>query len=143
MAKKENGQLLSSKQQADQICVLMNSANFTSVEVSDAFDAVSNYSGACKDNRYSTASITSEKILSEKKVILLRDQYYSDYALTKNVLGIPPANDFSFYLIYDENNQIEAQSNSTGISKYSYERNVKVAKANGEIKFGVLRVIIW
>lgn len=143
IAKTESGELLPSKQQSNQICVLMKSANFTSVELSEAFDPVSSYSGACESNQYSTASIISEKVLSEKKINLLKERYYSDYLGIKSLLGVPIANDFSFYLIYDGVAAVEAHSNSTGISKYSYERNVKIARANGEIKFGVLRVVLW
>jgi hypothetical protein len=143
VAKKENGVILPGKQQGSNICVALGPGNFTSIELSDAFNSLSTYSGVCDIKKYSLASVTSEKIVSEKKIMSLRDKYYSDYVGAKSLLGVPTSNDFSFYLIYDQNNQISAQMNSTGISKYSYERNVKVATMNGETKFGILRVVVW
>lgn len=143
IAKTEAGDLLRSKRAGNEVYVDLNSNNFTNIELSDAFDSNNSDIKGGQPSKYDVASITSEKVISEKKIYDLEESYYSDYSEMKNDLGIPTGNDFSFYLIYDENNKIEANSNSTGISRYAYERNVKVAKANGQIKFGVLRVLVW
>lgn len=93
---------------------------------------------------YKIASVSSEEILSEKRILQLKQSYYGDYKTLKSSLGVFSNNDFSFSLVFGDGDKIEAGSEIPGaLNVFVHEKSIRVLRTDGRIKFGTLIVKIW
>jgi hypothetical protein len=107
-------------------------ANYTSISLKDN-----------DEDKYTISSISPEKVVSEKRVIDLRNVYETDYIGLKDRLGVPSNRDFSFYIDDNGNRTGVGADKKRGDEVYVIENNVKVIDENGKIKFDSIGVSIW
>ncbi len=118
---------------------------FASIKLSSDFEP---YIGSVAERAvdgalYKIASSNSDSVISEKKIIELKNKYDSDYEALKKDFNLPNKVNFGFGIVYS-NDKIEASKEvPKNLEIFSNNERIKVLKANGKIEFADLIVKIW
>lgn len=101
--------------------------------------------GSCTETagEYQIASSSNNSIISEKRILGLKDNY-EDYSSLKEQMGIPASMDFSFTLEFSADDSIIAAQDETGRGEVFSETVLKeVLRKDGTSQFGYLTVSVW
>jgi len=91
---------------------------------------------------YKIASSSSEKVFSEKRILLLREAYLSDYNSLKESFNLGRAN-LGFSIIFSDNTKIEASKDELAGSVLAEKRQIKILRLNNKIESAELIIKIW
>ena len=119
---------------------------FVIIKLSEDFEPYSGTvnSTAVDEDLYGIASSNTVKLISEKRILALKDLYIGDYVSLKERFNLPGRVGFGFGLVFDENDKIEAQEEvPKGVEVFSDSERVEVLRTNGNIEFADLIVEIW
>ena len=137
------GAILDSKRGGENVCFTRNNGeNFSTIYLSDDIDE---NNGACSGSTdYTLASSSSNRVISEKKVMQLREAYYANYSLLKKQLDVPEGFEFSFSLEFSngENITVERSGPLRG-EIFSNTKIKEVLRKRGTSQFGYLTVRVW
>lgn len=107
------------------------------------------YSGSVSDGEdfsgnYEIASSNTVKLISEKKIKILENEYSANYPLLKEKFNLPGRVEFGFSLSIDEAVIVETENKIPENAEiFSDNKKVEVLKGTGEVVFADLAVKIW
>jgi len=141
------GQVLKSKKEGNIIYIDFSNEEFVLIKSGKDFlpysQAFTEKPGI-NENYYVVASSSSEKIVSEKRLIELNNSYYKNYEELKNNLRVPSQTNFGFAIRFTEQDKIVAQNQiPQGLDVFSYSKRTEILRINGESKFTEFEVKIW
>jgi len=94
-------------------------------------------------NYYQIASTNSESIISEKRILELKEAYEQDYPYLKKKFNLPGRINFGFSLDFPNLDKIKSEKEISGQEVYSDNKEVKVLRLNNDIVSATLYVKIW
>ena len=93
---------------------------------------------------YRLGSSVSDKLLSEKRILQIKNSYYSDYSALKQQLDIPPNVDFAFSFKFKDGQVIEGtRSIPLRTDVFANTKIEEILRTNGKSEFGYLTVSVW
>lgn len=118
---------------------------FASIKISNDFEPyLENVASAAVDeDLYKLASSNSEKVISEKKIIELRNSYNDDYEALKKNFNLPNKINFGFSIVFPVDKVEALKETPKNQEIFSNNERVKVLRTNGGIEFADLIVKIW
>ena len=119
--------------------------DFIIVKLSQDFDQTPSIPAvSVNESFYEVISSTSETLISEKKIIELREKYLIDYLGIKTDFNLPNRVNFGFSVFFDADDKIEAKREiAQGLDVFSSSERRPILKSNGEIKFADVSVSVW
>ena len=112
------------------------------IRFSEDFPAVDSFTGTWI--KHEIASVTNERVISEKRILALNRSYYLDLSDLKESFNLPSRIDFGFGLIFSENDKITADTTvSKGLEVFSNSKRVEVLRIDGKMQFADLMVRVW
>ena len=133
-----------SEKAGEDVCIQrQNNENFSIIYFSEDIDGAT--AASCSgSSEYQIASSITERVLSEKRIVQLKDAYNSDYDLLRKSLGVPSGTDFSFSFEFPGGQPIKAEKNAVIRGEvFSGTNAEEVLSMEGDLKFGDLTVRIW
>ena len=116
--------------------------DFVKIMFSEVFPEQSFINGG--EANYTIASSNIESLISEKRVLELKDYYENSYPELKAFFNIPNRIDFGFQIIFNENDSIIAEKEiPQGIKVLVQEKRIEVIREGGEIVFTDLIIKVW
>lgn len=147
-AKTIEGKNLTSERVNDVVRVRSNlpdrwrNIDFISVAFSEDF--FENTVGEGIDDYYIISSSENKRIISEKKLLDLKQFYESDYFNLKSEFNLPDRANFGFSLEFADGEKINAEREVPGdLEIFSDKKRLEILRTNGEIVFADLIVRIW
>jgi hypothetical protein len=140
------GSVLNSVRAGDIVSFNFNKEDFVFVKFSEAFTSPVPPSKTApeKESYYEIASSSSRELISEEKVMELKELYESDYEASKERFNLPPGLDFSFVLAFSNEDFISAQRDiPAGVEIFSKIRREEVLREEGGLAFADLSIAIW
>lgn len=137
------GSTIDSKRNNDQVCFKrVNDENFATIYFSEDIEGSE---GACGGNPdYKVGSSINSKVISEKRILQLKDSYYGDYSSLKELFNIPKNLDFSFSLEFPDGEIISAETNILLRREVFSDTKIKeILREDGTTLFGYLTVKVW
>jgi len=114
------------------------------VELSEDFDEESVGGAEVDESFYDISSSGEEKIISERRIQMLRQSYSADYQGLKEDFNLPNRVNFGFELVLPDGQRIEAdREESGGFEIFAETKRVEILLENGDRAFGDLRVRLW
>lgn len=119
--------------------------NFIYVSLSKGFPGGNLDVGAVSQDDYEISSSLSKKVISEKAVRKLGEEYSSNYEeLKKEEFNLPSRNDFGILLTFTNKSSIIIQREvPSGADVFSRTKKIEILKEDGLIELGELTVKIW
>ena len=117
--------------------------SFMTIEVSDAFPP-GILSGVGDEAAVVISSSIAERVLSEKKLLLLNGTYHAGYETLKQDLQISPGLNFRFLTIFAGGDRVEGERDvPVGVEVFVKEQRREVIRLDGRREFASLVVSIW
>ena len=140
----EQGVVLSSSLAGDLVSVtLLPQVTFITIEVSDAFPA-GEPRGIGEEGSVVVSSSITERVLSEKKLLVLNQTYHGDYETLKQELQIPPGLNFRFLVLFSGGDRVEGRREvPVGLDVFVEEQRKEIIRLTGEREFASLVVSLW
>ncbi|MDP3986621.1 MAG: hypothetical protein Q8P81_00140 [Nanoarchaeota archaeon] len=112
---------------------------------SDEFEEITPLGLACNEKEFSLNALRTERIIFEKKILELIQEYKTNYTGLRETLGMSGANGFGFEFIYNNGTQIVTEErNVPKISIYTRDFPTEYLEdKDTSKKAGILRVKIW
>jgi hypothetical protein len=143
-----NGLPLKSKRNAATNLVEINSSagwqnvDFISLEFSEEFQDGSFLGGIFNESYYEISSHESKEVISEKRFLELRKNYFDDYSALRDDFNIHV--NFGFVLDFSNSSIVAERQVPEGLEVFSDKRRVEVLRnESGRIEFGDLIVKVW
>src|SRR3989344_613911 len=94
------------------------------------------------ENKYSVISSDKIKIISENRILGLKEAYEKDYEKVKKNFNLPSMSDFEFEVVFSEIDAIKAEKNLRPQSEeiFANSKRIEVLRTTGEIQFADLKV---
>ncbi|HLF54051.1 MAG TPA: hypothetical protein VI544_02630 [Candidatus Nanoarchaeia archaeon] len=137
------GSTMDSKRDDGQICFKrVNDENFATIYFSEDIDGSE---GACGGNPdYKMGSSINSKVISEKRILQLKNAYYKDYSSLKSLFNIPKNLDFSFSFEFPNGEIISAETDVLLRREvFSDTKTKEILREDGTTLFGYLTVKVW
>lgn len=111
---------------------------------SDFVRSAGSVSGTADPNCYEIVSSFSSKVVSEKKIKMLKGMYESDYAGLKKSVGMPASTNFDFTLEFSESDFTKVEREKPeGVEVFSETRRMEVVRDTGSMGFAYLTIKVW
>jgi hypothetical protein len=138
------GKPMTAVRSGDNICLARSAENFATLYFSEDLDEITGSCSSPSSINYRIASSITSEVISEKRILLLNNSYYSNYPLLKEQLGIPESVEFSFSLEFPDGETINAErAKPLSGEVFSETKLREVLRKEGSSKFGYLTVQIW
>ncbi len=93
---------------------------------------------------YLISSASSREVLSEKKLLALKEIYGSDYNTLKKELNLPSRIDFAFEVVFNENDTIKAEiQQPSNANIFADSKRIEFVRKDGSLAFADLIVKVW
>lgn len=141
-----SGQRLSSLRMGDTIYVNLGSDNFIAIKFSEDFDSFGIVTKFPEVNEsfYNIASSASNRIISEKRLLLLNESYYGSYTTLKDYLKIPASINFGLDVSFSGGNSLSWQNKiPEGIEVFSDTSRRNILRKDGSSSFADFIVRVW
>lgn len=100
-------------------------------------------SGIYNRTYYQISSVTSESLVSELRINLLKEAYQGNYPNLKNLFNLPGRINFGFSLIFADGSNLTAETNTYSKEVYANKKSVKVLRLNGKEEQADLITQVW
>lgn len=120
--------------------------NFVLIRASDGIDQASDFEDKPMVNtsKYQITLISTDSVISSKKMETLKSQYESNYTDFKKTIGIPTNVNFAFGMIYSASDKITALANAPQSQEvFSHSERLQSIKQDGKNLFGEFWVRVW
>jgi hypothetical protein len=142
---------LPSSKQGDTICFEGTNAGYGSggdgfVTIKLSEDLEPNIPGASCPGvaSYTLASSSSNKVLSEKRVLELKTSYDGNYVALKQSFNLPGRVEFGFLVEFDDGRTINAmRGRQSNVEIFSDMERIEILSVSGNVEFADLTVEIW
>ena len=127
------------------------SVSFLKVYESDKFSPISSGAmSACQkvqntgnNNVYKIGLLKTEQQVFVSNLAGLFQNYTNNYEQLKDLLDVPPGNEFGFSFKYNNGTVISTPTTNARVNIYAYETPVQYINENGVMQSGVINVRIW
>lgn len=140
-----NGDILPSRRSGDDVIFERQNNDFVIVKFSEDY-AKGEFDGTAtpSDQKYTIASFTSSRLISERKLLALKAQYETDYNSLKLQRSIPEGINFLFRLEMSGGQILETSKKIPVNAEVFSETKIReILKNNGASEFGYLNIKIW
>ena len=121
-----------------------NNDRFFTVELSEVFSGNELNGVILDDSNYTISSSDERNVLSEKKFMDIIKRYNSNYDELKKDFNLGDREDFSFSLVFSENDKIVAEKIiPKGLQVFSKTKKFETIRTDGSIAFADLIVRVW
>jgi hypothetical protein len=140
----ENGEVLTNEISGQDLYVRKNNdEKFLKIYGSEEFDVTENGTMPGCVSSYTLGLVRTEKIVFEKPIIQLIDNYNSDYESLKEELNIGSGNDFSLGFTYANGTSVSTQEREIIANVFINEFPVQYISESAAREPGSLSVGIW
>jgi hypothetical protein len=138
------GKPMTAVRSGDNICLARTAENFATLYFSEDLDEIIGGCSSPSSISYRIASSITSGVISEKRLLQLKDFYSSDYSSLKEQLDIPESVEFSFVLEFPDGETINAERTGPLSGEVFSETKLReVLRKDGSSIFGYLTVQIW
>ena len=138
-----NGDILGGIRDGNNFCI-GTPQDFVTILISEVFP---DSSGTCVDITNPCSNISSSenmKILSERKIEELKENYELDYETIKENFNLPGRIDFGFSIIFNDAQKIVAEKEiPENLEVDAKKKRIEIIRENGDIEFADLIVEVW
>ncbi|MBS3098827.1 hypothetical protein J4462_01295 [Candidatus Pacearchaeota archaeon] len=119
--------------------------DFILIKLSQDFeDGDHGLSGIVDESYYEIAYSDTKELISERRIVGLRENYLADYLMLKKNFNLPNRVNFAFSLKFKENDEIIVQRDiSSGLEVFSESRRKEILRSDGKVEFAELTVLVW
>ena len=132
------------------LLILRNSGDlFFKIYESEEFTAINTGTlGTCQplnevNNGYILGLIKTNKQIFETKIIKLINDYYADYELFKEEIGVGLGDEFGFGFTYNNGTVIKTKETNVSVSVYADEIPIQYISDSAALEPGFLSVKVW
>ena len=120
-----------------------NGVQIIYLKFSEEFEEKGLQSGVINEDYYEIASSTSSDLISEKRILKLKDSYYTDYIGLREKFNIPSRVDFAFSLNFGSDSIQATKEIPSGLKVFADKKRFNVIRNDGMTTFGDLSVEVW
>lgn len=121
-----------------------SSDTFFKIYSSDEFDVLSSDAGSgCQISDYDINMWKTERYVSEKEIIELKNRHLNEYEVLKTELEVAKGNEFGFHFIYSNGTEIATKDENVLRGIFVEDVPVQYIDENLNILSGIVKIKIW
>jgi hypothetical protein len=144
IAKDYYGNRLNVGRQGDTFYLGWVNSDFAVIELNEEFPDGGTGSVGLNESYYEIASSESRELLSENKIIAIKERYVSDYSKLRDDFNLPNRINWAFSLTFSSGQNITADvGEPQNAEVISNKKSVEVLRTDGKTEFADLQIKVW